>query len=485
MTRPAGSGTLTNMVTPTSLATRPVTVRTATSADGAAVRRVIAAANDQYAEVLPADVLRAYLADLLDDAMDDGQFEHLVAELDGEVVGSVRYYPDASVTGFGFPSDWAGFRALAVHPDRRGLGIGAALVGACIERARAAGATAIGIHTAAFMRPAVRIYERCGFDRVPAHDVDAAEILGLDAPDAPQVIAYRLGLSPAGHVPEEYPLGRDDAETRRLVLQHQLYAPLTREVFTAAGITRGMTVLDVGSGAGDVALLLTDMVGPQGRVVGVDVHADILEQARQRVAAAGWSNVAFTAGDVHTAELPADLDAVVGRWVLMYQADPAHTLRRLAARVRPGGVVAMIESLDLTVPVRTHPPTPTHEQIATWTARLDGVEGPIADMGLRLYRTFLDAGLPAPQLRLGAPIGGGPDWPGYAYMAASIRSLMPYLTRLGAVTAEEIGIDTLEERLRADVVAAGGVQLLPPVVGAWSSAPRADSNEPEPRKEPL
>ena len=456
------------MATPTSLVTRAVTIRTATSADTDAVRRVIAAANDQYAADLSADVFRAYLADLLDDGMDHGRFDVLVAELDGEVVGSVRYYPDASVMGFGFPRDWAGFRALAVHPDRRGLGIGEALVGACVERAREAGATAIGIHTAAFMRTAVGIYERCGFERIPAHDVHAAEILGLDAPDAPNVIAYRLGVSPTGHAPEEYPLGRDDAETRRLVLQHQLYAPLTREVFTAAGITRGMTVLDVGSGAGDVALLLADIVGPQGRVVGIDVHADILEQARRRVAAAGWTNVAFTAGDVHTAELPADLDAVVGRWVLMYQADPAHTLRRLAARVRPGGVVAMIESADLNAPVRTHPSTPTHEQIAAWTARLQGAEGPIANMGMRLYRTFLDAGLPAPQLRLAAPIGGGRDWPGYALMADTIRNLLPHFTRIGAVTAEEIGIDTLEDRLRAEVVAAGGVQVLPTVVGAWS-----------------
>ena len=67
-----------------------------------------------------------------------------------------------------------------------------------------------------------------------------------------------------------YILGRSDAETRRLIVQHQLYGPFTRQFLTASGITAGMKVLDVGSGAGDVALLLAELVGPQGRVVGVE-----------------------------------------------------------------------------------------------------------------------------------------------------------------------------------------------------------------------
>ena len=50
---------------------------------------------------------------------------------------------------------------------------------------------------------------------------------------------------------DSYALGRSDAETRRLILQHQLYGRFTRQFLTAAGITAGMKVLDVGSGAGD------------------------------------------------------------------------------------------------------------------------------------------------------------------------------------------------------------------------------------------
>ena len=71
-------------------------------------------------------------------------------------------------------------------------------------------------------------------------------------------------------------------------------------------------------------------------------------------------------------------------------------------------------------------------------------------------------------MRLEAPIGGGPDWPGYAFVAGSIRSLLPMLERRGSVTADEADIDTLADRLRAEVVDRHGVQVLPIVIGAWT-----------------
>ena len=125
-----------------------------------------------------------------------------------------------------------------------------------------------------------------------------------------------------------YALGRSDAETRRLILQHQLYGPFTRQFLTAAGITAGMKVLDVGSGAGDVALLLADLVGPTGQVVGVDVNAEILQVAHSRVRAVGWTTVSFHPGDVMDLDLERDFDAIAGRWVLQYTPDPVALPRR-------------------------------------------------------------------------------------------------------------------------------------------------------------
>jgi ubiquinone/menaquinone biosynthesis C-methylase UbiE len=274
-------------------------------------------------------------------------------------------------------------------------------------------------------------------------------------------------LMPATALSDSYALGRSAAETQRLIRQAQIYAPLTRQFFAAAGITAGMKVLDIGSGAGDVALLLADMVGPQGSVIGVEMNPVILDTARERVAAAGWTNVTFLAGDVRDIHLDNDFDAVVGRWVLMYLPDPVAVLQLLLRHMNPGGIVAFQES-DFTYPPMALPPARVHQQVQQWTTPPPGSRGPDQQTGSKLHQIYQDAGLPAPQLRLTAPIGGGPEWPGYAYVADTVRSLLPMLQQMGLVTAEDVDIDTLADRLRAEVVSQGGVQMLPMVIGAWA-----------------
>ena len=269
---------------------------------------------------------------------------------------------------------------------------------------------------------------------------------------------------------DSYVLGRSVAETRRLIRQAQIYGPITRQFLVSAGIGTGMKVLDVGSGAGDVALLLADLVGPRGSVVGVEMNPVILETARARVDAAGWTNIAFLDGDVTNIVLDDDFDAVVGRWILMYLPDPVAVLRGLVGRVRPGGIIAFLEN-DFTYPPTTFPSAPLHQQVMRWTTPPPGSPGPDQQMGSKLHQTYLDAGLPVPQLRLDAPVGGGEDWPGYAYVADTVRSLLPMMEQMGLVSAEDVDVDTLADRLRAEALGLRGVQMLPIVMGAWARKP--------------
>ena len=268
---------------------------------------------------------------------------------------------------------------------------------------------------------------------------------------------------------DTYPLGRSDAETRRLILQHQIYSPLTRQFLTSAGIGRGMKVLDLGSGAGDVALLCADLVGPHGQVVGVDGNGAILDFARHRVRAAGWGNVEFVEGDVRDLDLAEDFDAVVGAGSSCTSRSRPSSCARLTERLRPGGIIAFQESANLKAGVQTYPSTSLHDELRRWLAPPVDPPMPVFDMGLRLYRTYLDAGLAAPELRQETPIGGGPDWPGYAMLAESMRSMLPFMEALGTVTAEEADVDSLEDRLRAEVLEQHAVQILPTVVGAWAA----------------
>jgi len=271
--------------------------------------------------------------------------------------------------------------------------------------------------------------------------------------------------------PANYALGRSAAEGERLQLQHQIYGDATRSLFVTAGIGPGMRVLDIGSGAGDVAMLAADLVGPTGEVVGVEIAPETIAIAERRVAEAGWSNVRFVCADLrdlHLDEPP--FDAIVGRWVLMYQPDPADLLRRLAAHSAPGAVFAFQES-DMLGLAPAPGPTPVQDELRRYMLPPPKLGGPELRMGPKLYGAFVAAGLPAPTVRIDTPVGGGPDWPGYGYIAATARSLLPMLSAIGAVPDGAIDVDTLEDRLRDEIVSQHGVQPLVPVYGAATRVP--------------
>src|SRR5713226_101902 len=100
-------------------------------------------------------------------------------------------------------------------------------------------------------------------------------------------------IDPAG----EYVLGHSDRELERLSAQARLIDPITRRLFRAAGIGPGMRVLDVGSGAGDVAFLAAELVGEAGEVVGVDRSQAALNVARARATERSLRTVSFLEGD--------------------------------------------------------------------------------------------------------------------------------------------------------------------------------------------
>ena len=259
-------------------------------------------------------------------------------------------------------------------------------------------------------------------------------------------------------------------EERRLEKQSAIMDPFTDRLFPDGGLAEGMRVLELGSGAGDVALLAARIVGPTGAVVGVERSAVAIESARRRAAAAGLHHVTFVEGDVRELDRVLDprippFDAVVGRFVLQFMPDPSAVLRVAAAAVRPGGLVCFQECDDHYT--WAYPATPLWDQLRTWLlAALDhaGVE---SRMGLRLYRTFREARLPEPNLRMEAAIGGGEEAPVFVW-ADVLRSVIPTLEQAGIATEAEIDPDTLEARLKADLAATGGVMISLVLVGAWS-----------------
>jgi SAM-dependent methyltransferase len=267
-----------------------------------------------------------------------------------------------------------------------------------------------------------------------------------------------------------YVPGRTERETKRLQQQARMFEPFTRRLFEVAGVREGMKVLDVGSGAGDVAFLAAEMVGPRGSVVGLDNNPVVLETARQRASEAGLCNVSFVEGDMCSAPLDTDFDAVVGRHILLYAADQATVLKALMHHLRPEGIIAFQEfDFSLTESLMINETTPRlFRQWALWIIEVFRRAGFQLKMSLALPEAFGHAGLPQPSMFLDGVVGLGPDWSGYDYMAECLRSVMPLLERFGVATAEEVDVDTYAGRVREEVVAQHSYVVLPLMVGAWT-----------------
>jgi SAM-dependent methyltransferase len=271
-----------------------------------------------------------------------------------------------------------------------------------------------------------------------------------------------------------YPFADRAAEDERLIAQGRVFDPLTRRLLRHAGIAPGMRVLDLGSGAGNVARLVAELVGPDGAVVGVERDPAAVELAQRRTDA---GNVEFRVGDAETLEGVEDgFDAVVGRLVLMYLADPVAALRRAAARVRPGGLICMHEA-DLEY-LPASPQTPLWGQVHAWFLEALEKAGIERRMGPSLFTAFRAAGLPVPRLLVEAFAEGGPDAPAWCW-ANVMSAAVPLMERMGVATRAEVEPATLAERLLAETLACDGCVIGPPMTGVWVALPGAARNRHE------
>ena len=276
-------------------------------------------------------------------------------------------------------------------------------------------------------------------------------------------VAQQTSAAPA------YVLGRSEEERGRLIAQSNALQPVTEQVFRRAGIGPGMSVLDLGCGAGDVSFLAATLVGPKGAVLGIDNAPAVLAAARNRAADLGLNQVRFERQSLETFQETAKFDAVVGRLVLMYQADPVLTLRRAAAWARPGGILAFHES-DMTLGLRSCPTVPLWEQVGEWIAGTFRRGLVDCDIGSRLYALFLAAGLPGPAMSHFAVVGGGARLRGLCrHYEASVKSLLPRMVEYGITTEAEAQPATLAQRLEEQITARRAQVTSFAMVGAWTT----------------
>jgi ubiquinone/menaquinone biosynthesis C-methylase UbiE len=263
-------------------------------------------------------------------------------------------------------------------------------------------------------------------------------------------------------------IARSRDELDQPSLSARAFEPLTRSLFAEAGLLAGMRVLDVCSGAGDVAFLAREIVGVEGHVTGFDCTPAAVTYANERAASRGLSNVEFVEAEIENLPFGQDFDVIVGRVVLMYRRDPVGDLRALVRCLRPGGLV-VFQELDM-LPGKTVPPAAVINDVRAWLLDTFARAGIELEMGPKLYATFTSAGLNPPQMRVDGFIGGA-ESVAPALVANVARMLMPQAEAMAAVSAKEVQIDTLEERMRVDLAGTGGVMSTPLVIGAWARLP--------------
>ena len=211
-----------------------------------------------------------------------------------------------------------------------------------------------------------------------------------------------------------------------------------------------MKVLDVGTGAGDVALLAAGLAGREGTVIGIDFNAELIATARARAAAAGLENVSFVVGDAASVELDRGFDAVVGRCVLFFAREPAALVRRLTGYVRDGGIVAFQEPANATLAPMSLPRSQLLERLwgGSWrpTAARNGLVYGLA-AAQHICRGRAPGARDAPRRRRRR-------WSGLAgirvHGAADSHDPAPDHKARGRDRARR-QIDTLADRLRAEI----------------------------------
>jgi ribosomal protein S18 acetylase RimI-like enzyme len=164
-------------------------IRNALSVEIDWIREQRVAAYEEHAEKIPGEHWGALRKAILSESDKEEGVELLVAEMAGEVVGSVVLYPANSDAYDGLVDqlDYPEIRMLAVSQNHRNKGIAEALVNECIRIAKERNFQYIGLHTADFMTSAMRLYEGLGFVRLPQFDFEPAN-------DGIIVKAYRLTI---------------------------------------------------------------------------------------------------------------------------------------------------------------------------------------------------------------------------------------------------------------------------------------------------
>ncbi len=235
----------------------------------------------------------------------------------------------------------------------------------------------------------------------------------------------------------EYILGVDEDECARLRFQHAVWLEQAYALWTSAGFIAGDRVLDLGSGPGFTSFELARIVGPEGVVVALDQSEGFLEFLARERDRLGLPWIEPSLGSVEELDCAREsLDGAYARWLFCWLEDPGAVLARVAACVRPGGVIAIQDYLDWGA-MKLVPRGPAHGRAMAACLRSWQEGGGNIDVGEELPGLAHELGLEVerfePVARTGAV--GSLVW---RWLGTFFASYLPRLVERDLLTPEEL-----------------------------------------------
>jgi SAM-dependent methyltransferase len=260
----------------------------------------------------------------------------------------------------------------------------------------------------------------------------------------------------------EYSLATGEAAANRLHALHRVYSPAGRRVLLRAGLEPGMKVADLGCGVGATTRMIAQIVGPSGRVTGLDMSAAQLQQAQELCRADGLTNTKFVEASATNTGLPREsFDIVYCRFLLLHLVDPPACLREMYALLKPGGTV-VIEDGDLTTAHSI--PASSLNSFADLFGRLGPTRGLDYAMANNLFHLVKAVGFPEPEIEIHQPaVARGED---RFLLKWSVDEASEAYIGAGLVTREEM--QSIQEAMDRDSRNLDLLVLMPKMFLVWA-----------------
>jgi ubiquinone/menaquinone biosynthesis C-methylase UbiE len=225
------------------------------------------------------------------------------------------------------------------------------------------------------------------------------------------------------------------SETPRLQDQARRWEEATRPILERIGLKKGMTCLDVGCGPGEVMKLMGEMVGPSGRVVGLDIDGAVGRQAVETLNRIGSANYSFVEQDLaNEVPLPGAFDVTFARTVLIHVLNPQSLLRRMYRATKPGGTL-LVQDANMTA-IDIQPRPTTWPVVSKLFNDLFAATGKDSRFGLKLPLHFVGAGVGAPdETAVYGIVGWLED--NREWVISTVQSLVPAAIKAGIATDTE------------------------------------------------